>query len=583
MSTIVMGSRNNISSILVFLTLISLTTNFIVSGQEEEKKCWDDNTKKIFKNERKRNVTEPYTYIVCPDTTFKPGAYLGNGFEDKKYPLMLHSNARIQCGEDGDPSNNCVVDGSGTFGMLINPLFFGDTEASNIVVKGLTFSDFEYEGEMQNLVTFRASSGSMTLENCIFEYSSSEPLFEFTQYFPEGKRERQLLLPEVEDEEELNWKAFYYQHQQIIEQRKKMTTKNERKSISDTTQKYHRDLQSDKEVNISIIGCHFRDLALTKDATRNEGLSLLHFSGFGTSIDTDYLERTNINAVVKQTVFEGIDATSDLDKPDTHRSIITFDSVGKLTLDELCFRNIKMSTNGASDFVIASEKANATEMRDIYIDTGSMTYAPGNAAERECSFMSFVEKNFELKYERTNCGPAADATRCFLDTAAPTSSPVEASPTNTPVETPPPTSSPVEASPTNTPVETLSPTSFPAESIICGEINTSKNGTNNSSLGLMNTIDAVTNIAIGIDGENNVECARDATAVAKCVMCNREACSNCMTKLKLLEKYSCQDPTENFFGDCGCDPCKEQEQAFLDCHCKDVNRDRSTSGGRGLT
>jgi len=552
MSTIVMGSRRNISSIFAFLTLISLTTNFIVSGEEEGKKCWDS-TKKIFKNERHRNITEPYTYIVCADTTFEPGAFLETGaFEDNKFPIMLRSNARIQCGEDGDPSNNCVVDGSGTFGMLIKPKVFGDTEASNIVVKGLTFSDFEYQNEMQNLVTFRASSGSITLENCIFEYSSSEPLFEFTQFIPEGRRERQLLLPEVEDEEELNWKAFYYQHQQIIEQRKKMTTKNKGNSISDTTQNYHRNLQSDKEVNISIIGCRFRNLALTKVATKNEGLSLLHFSGVSTSY-TDYLERTNINVVVKQTVFEDIDAIYDTDKPDTQRSIITFDSVGKLTLDELCFRNIKMSTNGASDFVIASKKANATEMSNIYIDSGNITYAPGSAGEKECSYMSFFEENNEGKYERTSCGPTADATRCFLDTAAPTSSPVEAP-----------------------------STSSSAESIICGEIDTSRNGSN-SSLGLMNTIDAVTNIAIGIDGENNVECARDATAVAKCALCNHEACSNCMTKLKLLQKYSCQDPTENFFDDCGCDPCKEQEQAFLDCHCKNVKGDRSTSGGQGFT
>jgi len=83
--------------------------------------------------------------------------------------------------------------------------------------------------------------------------------------------------------------------------------------------------------------------------------------------------------------------------------------------------------------------------------------------------------------------------------------------------------------------------------------------------------------------EDITVCARDATAIAKCALCNSEACSNCITKLKLLRQYSCQDPTENFFNDCGCDPCKEQEKAFVNCHCENVRIYLEASGGRGLS
>jgi len=123
-----------------------------------------------------------------------------------------------------------------------------------------------------------------------------------------------------------------------------------------------------------------------------------------------------------------------------------------------------------------------------------------------------------------------------------------------------------ETPPTSTSVETLIPNAICEE----GSIGISRNS-NDVALTLMDAIEDIT------------VCARDAAAVAKCVLCNSEACSSCITKLKLLQQYRCQDLTKNFFNDCGCDPCKEQEKAFVNCHCKNIHLSHEHSGGRGLS
>lgn len=52
------------------------------------------------------------TYVLCPNTEFKLAEVLhqGKAFSEGQSPLLISkSNVRIQCGEDGSSSNNCVL------------------------------------------------------------------------------------------------------------------------------------------------------------------------------------------------------------------------------------------------------------------------------------------------------------------------------------------------------------------------------------------------------------------------------------------------------------------------------------------
>jgi len=375
--------RKKVFFLLLLIPIIE--TIFVVAVDDY---CWNS-TRQIYANELKRNNNNTtdelvYTYIICPDTTFQPGIYdlQTTKFEDNKLPLIVYnSNSRIQCG-----NNNCIIEGTGTFGMIID---IDDSDSmttkSTIEIVGLRFIGFNFEdSEIQNMITYRSASRSSNIifKDCIFEFSSSKPLLEFTQ--------------------------IIIKEQQI--QNNNNNNKIRKKSNYDHNQ----------EINISIIGCHFRNMRIISNTTdhNNEGLSLLQFSGLNTTA-------TNMNVVIKQTIFENINTISKYDKDQLHRSIIDFDSIGKLILEDLCFYNIKMKNNNnpISNLVIANENATiiTKKLRSIYIDDITKNYDEEKKEENECSsFVSLIKKNKEGIYEKTNCGPVvADATYCFLDNSAP--------------------------------------------------------------------------------------------------------------------------------------------------------------------
>ena len=56
---------------------------------------------------------EGETFVVCPDTTFKPGSFETEGVKFTDIWLSK-SNIKLLCGEGGSSVNNCVFDGGKT-------------------------------------------------------------------------------------------------------------------------------------------------------------------------------------------------------------------------------------------------------------------------------------------------------------------------------------------------------------------------------------------------------------------------------------------------------------------------------------
>ena len=88
-------------------------------------------------------------YILCPQSTYTIGRqdYFGTLlFETGSHMIRLRPNLHIQCGDTGERSNNCVING-GTVQVDGTSFFDGSTAGStvlsNVKVTGLTFTNVE--------------------------------------------------------------------------------------------------------------------------------------------------------------------------------------------------------------------------------------------------------------------------------------------------------------------------------------------------------------------------------------------------------------------------------------------------------
>jgi len=414
------------ASLFVFTFSLLFSTN-VVLGQLTDDGCWGEDASKIRENEINRNLKEPYTYIICPGTFIRPGnsimqGPMVTGFEDGRFPIMLKSNARVQCGENGDPADECVIDGTGSHGLLLQPpqllgpvSIIDPTKPNlkNIEIVGLTFEEFSIQGQTQSMVAMAGTHGQVTFERCKFQFSTgAQPLFHMNYLVANGK-----------------------------------------------------------DFNISFNRCKFESIQLPGIETvkTTGGLQLLNFDGF--KFDPTFapdLLGTKVNAVFDRTTFSDVNTNSESDAEMISRSIITFLSSGKLTLKDACFNNIAVSTKGSSDIVRLTEESEL-EFSNVYLDTETTTYFPDGATP-ECPFMSILKVNEDFSViERSKCGPEPDAMFCTADiTSAPTTSPTKAPidtlpPTDAPTKAPVPTLPPTDA-PTPPPVATSPPTDAPTPS-----------------------------------------------------------------------------------------------------------------------
>lgn len=124
-------------------------------------------------------------YILCPNTVFSPGVNDPDtgGITGGQYPLSCKSNCVIRCGENGLSSNNCVIDGTGTFAIFQMPFILYEDRpeiAENIFYQGITIDFFVSQGQIPILVG--SFFGDVTFQDCVFSNNSGDPLFTITQF-----------------------------------------------------------------------------------------------------------------------------------------------------------------------------------------------------------------------------------------------------------------------------------------------------------------------------------------------------------------------------------------------------------------
>jgi len=432
-----------------FFLLISIISTITITTKAQDG-CIDD-LQKILLQEDSADITKVRIYILCPDTTFYPGAINADstGFIDDQFPIIVRSKAQVQCGEDGSSKNNCIIDGSGAFGILIDSSFFPqDTVGTlNIKIKGITFSEFTITTEPQNMVTFRTFLGRLELFDCVFEFSGASNMFEFTQILQPERRQLTASMNYDSDENQndvidfnttdittnlndrvKNYLTTYKHLSESLRQRNSITSYDNKNDVnrdlssSSSSSNISRKLQRGRKYNVFIKQCIFRDITLPLKAGTQRSLSLLHFSAVDPdNFLADSLEDTTMNVQILSTTFDNIKTSYESDPDTTHRSVIDFYSGGKLTMRDVCFRNIEQSTNGASALVLSQKTSITSNVQGTSILTQDVIYGPGEAT---CPLISLVENNMGNAYMLTGCSPIeATAVTCFDEPPPPATAP----------------------------------------------------------------------------------------------------------------------------------------------------------------
>jgi hypothetical protein len=131
----------------------------------EKLECYD-NTTILREHLALKNAFTPETYTLCSNTVFEVGVATEAGqlcCLDGQAPLHPRSNAKIQCGPDGNPNNNCTLVGGNLQVLNVYPVF--NEQPENAVFEGITF---------KNAISSAAllvNGGSVVFRNCIFEVS----------------------------------------------------------------------------------------------------------------------------------------------------------------------------------------------------------------------------------------------------------------------------------------------------------------------------------------------------------------------------------------------------------------------------
>ena len=115
---------------------------------------------------------------ICAGTTISIGIPVNAEFSEfagGDAPLtVLHDDVTIQCGENGDPNDECIISGGYIqFATLVSNPFVPDRNitTNNLLLKGLTFTGqlTDLPGLVSASVAFAAPGSGMVMENCVFD------------------------------------------------------------------------------------------------------------------------------------------------------------------------------------------------------------------------------------------------------------------------------------------------------------------------------------------------------------------------------------------------------------------------------
>ena len=142
---------------------------------EDEASCYNSTASIL-----QAQLTDPTTKVfkICPATTITIG--LPTNFEFTEFaggdiPLtVIYDDVTIQCGENGDPADDCRLSGGFIqFVTIPNNPFVSDRNVStnNLLLKGLTFTGemTEVPGLLGGPVYLSAPGTGMVIEDCYFK------------------------------------------------------------------------------------------------------------------------------------------------------------------------------------------------------------------------------------------------------------------------------------------------------------------------------------------------------------------------------------------------------------------------------
>jgi hypothetical protein len=132
-----------------------------------------------------KDLTIPRRYVLCPRTTFESPVPNSQGWFTDTYPLLVRSNAFVQCGSDGSSKNSCIIDGIGTNGIIIDPYALGITDETtvyNVTIQGVTVDYFGPNPYYMSPISLGLTKGNVTFRDCIFSNNFGDSLFNIQQY-----------------------------------------------------------------------------------------------------------------------------------------------------------------------------------------------------------------------------------------------------------------------------------------------------------------------------------------------------------------------------------------------------------------
>jgi len=131
------------------------------------------------------NIDVKRTYTLCPKTVFKPTVLNRQTglFPNNKTPLSFKANVEIKCGANGSAKNNCVIDGTGTYGLFLDPfrLFGTRPDLGVVILQGITFDYFVRDNQIP--IVILAETVDFTFLDCIFSNNQADPIFYIDQLF----------------------------------------------------------------------------------------------------------------------------------------------------------------------------------------------------------------------------------------------------------------------------------------------------------------------------------------------------------------------------------------------------------------
>mmetsp|Transcript_17108 Transcript_17108/g.25920 ORF Transcript_17108/g.25920 Transcript_17108/m.25920 type:complete len:702 (+) Transcript_17108:42-2147(+) len=362
--------------------IVLITAMFVVSAQAQS--CYrtlkEISDKELVRPPEERNKAQEY--MLCPNTIYEPGTVNANGIQGES-PLILRSKAFVKCGTNGKSSNNCIIRGTGTFGVWVDPVSMvpfdpTDLDRRNVIIKGVTFRDFVTQNQLNTVIFFNVPQGKLTLDDCIFSNVGSSMPFFFAQTFYDLPSRKLIEDRYGNNHDEMNaleqtLKNGYTRAKEILEENNSdhqalLFSGDEMTRAEIDNRGLQQDFTIDDfgefetgALNINIQNCVFANTTMVEEPRSLAAFSILYFTGFILKQAVSGSIRQvptpgNMNVRIFESRFENIHSTvNPLVALPNRRSIIDFLSNGGFYMRNTCFDDISVVSDGVEGVIFVHQ------------------------------------------------------------------------------------------------------------------------------------------------------------------------------------------------------------------------------------